>query len=91
MESRKAQLRDLLERVFERTISSRKFRDEAAAELGVREGDSYPKFIWKADHYLTDEDLCNQDAEYEKMMREDILDLFEEHFSQNGSCSFPDL
>ncbi len=71
----------LLGQVFKRQIDNSEFVDQAARILGTKVGEEYPKFVWKADHYLTDADLCEKDPAYEKMMREDILLGFEAYFS----------
>jgi len=71
----------LLKRVFDREISNADFMNCAAEILGTNVGEEYPKFVWKADHYLTDRDLCENDPDYEETMREDILSLFDDFFA----------
>ena len=81
----KEQMSCLLKSVFDGSISNDEFRNETAKLLELGNGEPYPKFVWKADHYITDEDLCIEDVEYEEMMRTDILSLFEEYFSETQS------
>ena len=69
----------LLQRVFERSITGKELFKEAIALYSLPAGEPYPKFIWKADHYLTDIDLCDDDPEYEETMRLDIKRYAEEY------------
>lgn len=80
--SMREQFRVLLDRVFDRQISNTEFTECAAQILGTKVGEEYPKFVWKADHYLTDSDLCETDSEYEEMMRGDIMRLFNDYFAR---------
>ena len=84
--NKKQQMSKLLARVFRREISNSDLFETAANVLDVQNGEAYPKFVWKADHYITDEDLCRKDAEYETTMRKDILALFEDYFSSEDDC-----
>ena len=69
----------MLRRVFERSINGKQLFQEAIALYSLPIGTPYPKFIWKADHYLTDIDLCNENAEYEGTMRSDIKRYADEY------------
>ena len=69
----------LLRRIFERSITGKQLFEEAIALYSLPAGKPYSKFIWKADHYLTDIDLCNENPEYEETMRSDIKRYADEH------------
>ncbi len=73
-----------LDKVFQREVTNSEFLEEASRILKIQDGQPYPKFVWKADHYLTDADLCIEDPEYEEMMREDIWALYRAYFEENN-------